>query len=82
MMRRFVVPFVLAAFLFVTIIGLSGCCIPPVKLFGCDQPGETAAEIHRRQLRNARINQQELNSDIEDFWLYDEPSKLNDQRIR
>jgi hypothetical protein len=51
--------------------------------FGCSfsQTGETAAEGHRRHLRVARINQQELMSDIDKALLLDKPSKLTDKRI-
>ena len=52
--------------------------------FGCSsfsQPGETAAEGHRRHQRMARINQQEMMADIDAVLLTDEPSKLTDKRI-
>ena len=51
--------------------------------FGCNssQPGETAAEGHRRHQRMARINQQEMMADIDTVLMLDEPSKLTDKRI-
>jgi hypothetical protein len=51
---------------------------------GCaffEQPGETAAEGHRRHLRNLRINQQEMMEDIDKVLLMDRPSRLTDKRI-
>jgi len=51
---------------------------------GCSsftQPGETAAEGHRRHLRTARINQQELMEDIDATLMFDRPSRLTDKRI-
>ena len=51
---------------------------------GCssyEQMGETAAEGHRRHLRNSRINRQQLMADLDMFWLIDKPSKLTDKRI-
>ena len=50
---------------------------------GCSssQPGETAAEGHRRHQRMARINQQEMMADIDAVLMLDEPSKLTDKRI-
>ena len=51
---------------------------------GCSfssQPGETAAEGHRRHQRIARINQQELMADIDMVLMLDEPSRLTDKRI-
>jgi PDZ domain-containing secreted protein len=50
---------------------------------GCSisQPGETAAEGHRRHQRVVRINQQELMADIDKALLTDKPSKLTDKRI-
>ena len=50
-------------------------------LSGCTQPGETAAEGHRRHLRNLRINQQNLNHDLDRFFLFHEPSQLSEYRI-
>ena len=44
---------------------------------GCEyiaQPGETAAEGHRRHLRNLSINQQNLMSDTDRAALADKPS--------
>jgi len=50
---------------------------------GCSsqQPGETAAEGHRRHQRVLRINQQEMMADIDTVLLLDQPSKLTDKRI-
>ena len=52
-------------------------------VFGCsfEQPGETAAEGHRRHLRNLRIDQQGMVRDIDRALLTDEPSRLTDKRI-
>ena len=53
-------------------------------LGGCssyEQLGETAAEGRRRQLRNLRINRQEMMGDIDRAMLLDKPSKLTDKRI-
>jgi len=51
--------------------------------FGCksSQPGETAAEVNRRHDRVARIDGEEMRSDIDKFFLLDKPSKLTDKRI-
>ncbi len=52
--------------------------------YGCgliEQPGETAAEGHRRHLRNLRINQQEMMADIDTVLHLDKPSKLTSKRI-
>ena len=51
---------------------------------GCStfsQPGETAAEGHRRHLRTVRINQQELMADIDKALMLERPSSLTDKRI-
>jgi len=45
------------------------------------KPGETAAEGHRRHLRNLSINQQEMVSDIDRVILADEPSTATKERI-
>jgi len=51
--------------------------------FGCSsqQPGETAAEGHRRHQRIVRINQQEMMADIDTVLMLDQPSKLTERRI-
>ena len=51
--------------------------------FGCSsqQPGETAAEGHRRHQCVVRINQQEMMADIDTVLMLAQPSKLTDKRI-
>jgi hypothetical protein len=61
--------------------GSPECCIPGVDQKRCTQPGETACEGNRRNIRNARINHEEMNQDIADFWIYRNPSTLTDKRI-
>ncbi len=46
-----------------------------------EQPGETAAEGHRRHKRTFRVNQREMMRDIDKALLLDEPSKLTDKRV-
>lgn len=50
---------------------------------GCtlSQPGETAADVHRRHLRTLRTNKQEMLADIDKVLLLDKPSKLTEKRI-
>jgi len=65
------------------ILGIALCALVFV-LFGCEffnQPGETAAEGHRRHLRNLRLQRQEMMQDIDHALLTDEPSKLTDKRL-
>ena len=50
--------------------------------FGCaSQPGETGAEVNRRHDRVARVNGEEMRSDLDKFLMLDRPSKLTDKRI-
>jgi len=51
-----------------------------LQFCGCNQPGETAAEGHRRHLRNLSINQQGMMQDIDTVLMADQPSKLTDKR--
>ena len=64
----------LAVLLCTAIFWLGGCSL-------IEQPGETAAEGHRRHLRNLSVNQQNLNADIDRTLLIDKPSKLTDKKI-
>ena len=65
---------ILTVIVFVFVLLPSGCS-------SYDQMGETAAEGHRRHLRNSRLNRQQLMADLDSFWLIDKPSKLTDKRI-
>ena len=56
-------------------------CALVFLLSGCQQPGETTAEGHRRHLRTLSINQQQMMQDIDRVMLTDQPTKLNDKRI-
>lgn len=64
----------LAVLLCILVFWLGGCSL-------IEQPGETAAEGHRRHLRNLTVNQQNLMSDIDRALLIDKPSKLADKKI-
>ncbi len=64
----------LAVLLCTLVFSLGGCTL-------LEQPGETAAEGHRRHLRNLTLNQQSLMSDIDTVLLLDKPSKLTERKI-
>jgi hypothetical protein len=53
----------------------------PLGCSSLSQPGQTAAEGSRKHHRIARLNQQEMMSDIDAVLMLDEPSRLSDQRI-
>jgi hypothetical protein len=67
-----------------TIWGIIFCALV-FSLAGCSgyyaQPGETAAEGHRRHLRNLSVNHQNMMRDLDVFWLSDEPSKATIMRV-
>jgi len=58
-------------------------CFLVVLLQGCNaaQPGETAAEVRRRHMRNDRIAWQQMMEDIDKVLLIEEPSRLGSKRI-
>jgi hypothetical protein len=59
-------------------------CVAAFMLGGCRrtaQPGETVAEGHRRHVRRARINRQEMMQDLDRMFLLEEPSKLTDKTL-
>jgi len=62
------------------ILGIVLCALV-LWVSSCSQPGETAAEGHRRHKRNLRIDRQEMMQDIDKVMLTDQPSKLTDKRI-
>ncbi|MFA5553552.1 MAG: hypothetical protein WDA68_03220 [Phycisphaerae bacterium] len=72
-MKRAFIIIVLVALLCSLVISLSGCTM--------EQPGETTAEGHRRHIRNVRLNNQQLNQDLDRLLLFDKPSKLSDKTI-
>ena len=63
------------------VVALLTCVFMPLGCNSFSQPGETAAEGHRRHQRVARINQQEMMADIDTALMLDEPSRLTDKRI-
>ena len=65
---------ILNVFLCAMVFWLSGCGF-------FEKSGETAAEGHRRHLRNLRVDNQSLMDDIDTVLLTDQPSKLTDKRI-
>jgi len=67
-------------FAFGSAIGI--LCALLLLLAGCSQPGETAAEGHRRHLRNLSIDRQQIMQDVDKTLLTDQPSKLTERRIR
>lgn len=72
---------VVLALLSSVLSGCGGCTPPIIGDQGCAQAGETKEEGHRRHIRNARINQQEMMRDVDVFMLYDEPQTLTDKKI-
>ena len=65
---------ILAVVLYTLIICSAGCEYAA-------QPGETAAEGHRRHLRNLSINQQSMMGDIDRAALAEKPSTATPQKI-
>jgi hypothetical protein len=73
-MRKTIVESALVVLLAATGLLLAGC-----GLF--NQPGKTAAEVHREHLRTLRVNQQEMMQDIDRTLGVDQPSKLTDNKL-
>jgi len=73
-MRNNIAVVLLVSLLMTLVVLLTGC-----GLF--DQPGKTAAEVHREHLRTLQINQQQMMQDIDRSLDMDQPSKLSDKRI-
>jgi len=67
-----------------TILGIVLCALV-FWLSGCGffaQPGETAAEGHRRHLRHLSVSRQNMMDDIDRTVLFmDEPSRATDVKI-
>jgi len=58
-----------------------GVVLAALVLSGCQQPGETAAEVANRRDRVMRLNTQMMLSDLDRALLLDRPSMLTDKRI-
>jgi hypothetical protein len=67
-----------------TILGIIFCALL-LSLAGCSgyysQPGETAAEGHRRHLRNLSVNHQNMMRDLDVFWLSDKPDQATKFKV-
>jgi hypothetical protein len=66
--------------LFTFAVGLYLCAL---LLAGCStrQPGETAAEVHRRHQRAMQLNSEMMMSDIDKVLMLDKPSGLSDKGL-
>ena len=71
MMKKASVKIILAAVL----------CLSAMWVSGCSQQGETTAEGNRRHIRNVRINQEQLNEDLDAVFMADKPSNLSEMRV-
>ncbi|MBL7107056.1 MAG: hypothetical protein ISS77_05570 [Phycisphaerae bacterium] len=81
-MKKFAVEIVLVMCFCLLAILSTGCCMPGMSKYDCSQPGQTPEEVKRAQIRSSRLNNQQLNADVESFMLYDEPSKLSPFNIK
>ena len=72
MMKNVLVSIVVTMILCALMISITGCSF--------SQDGETAAEGHRRHLRNLRIGSKQMAEDIDTVMMTDQPSKLNELR--
>jgi hypothetical protein len=57
------------------VVALAGCS----GFFG--HPGQTAAEVHRDQMRSIKVNQNEMMSDIDRSLDLDRPSRLTERKV-
>ena len=71
--------------IFVLMISCILLCDVLFTLVGCSrdyaQPGETAAEGHRRHLRNLSVNHQNMMRDLDVFWLSDKPDQATKFKV-
>jgi hypothetical protein len=65
----------------ISLIIMFCACVFVLSSCSSEQLGETAAEGNRRHIRNLRINNDEMMSDLDSFFLLDKPSRLSDKRI-
>ena len=57
-------------------------CSMGVCLLGCSTPGETSAEVHRRQRNALRTNRLQMQDDVDTMLMIEKPSKLSDRYTR
>ena len=57
-------------------------CSVGLCLSGCGTPGQTSAEVHRRQGNALRTNQLQLQDDVDTVLMVEQPSRLSDKFTR
>ena len=65
-----------------TVLGIM-LCVAAFSAVGCstEQMGETAAEGHRRHIRNMRISRQAMMEDLDAVFQMDRPTRLAEKKI-
>lgn len=82
MMKKVGVLVILGVVLCGLLVSVSGCkCFPAFWHKGCEQMGESQAQGRRRHIDTARIHRQQLNEEIDEFFMIDEPSRLTEKRL-
>ena len=65
-----------------TVLGVI-LCVAAFIVVGCstEQMGETAAEGHRRHIRNMRISRQAMMEDLDAVFQMDRPTRLAEKKV-
>jgi hypothetical protein len=71
-----------AAFLVIAAVVLCGCSNVPPGFVKDSRPGTTSFEANAQMQRGFEVDRQGLMSDIDHFWFFDKPTRLNELRIR
>jgi hypothetical protein len=72
----------LLVFLAILTVALCGCSNLPDGFVKDSRPGRTSADIQQRTARSIDMDRQDFFDDVDHFWFFDKPSRLNELRIR
>ena len=80
--NRWVIPFeVVSVLLLAAIVALTGCS-PESKPWGLEAPGLTREQVNQRHVEAMQVDSWQLQDDIDAFFLFDRPGRMNRLVVR
>jgi hypothetical protein len=72
---------VFSLLLMVLFVALTGCS-PETKPWGLEAPGLTREQVNQRHLDSLETDSWQLQDDIDSFFLFDRPGRMNRMVVR